>query len=215
MSFIAGRWGGSSGSRSRIVRMEIRSGESSGFLVLHAFVDHALDLLIAEIPEGFALDAAQESLPDQFQKTLFLSPGGKRIALFGADLVDNLRSTAFGEILPVFLGEAFPGTVLDCVTNRAALAVGRLGIRIGNGELSGGIAVAGIADVVLVLCVVHLFDSFFLLVYWGIRFFRKEAARRMRLHPPVKRPEELNFVFNLKCCSITRLYTVWRNSRMI
>ena len=54
-----------------------------------------------------------------------------------------------------------------------------------------------------------------LLVYWGIRFFRKEAARRMELHPPVKRPEELNFVFNLKCCSITRLYTVWRNTRMI
>ena len=103
--------------------MEIRSGESSGFLVLHAFVDHALDLLIAEILEGLALDTAQESLPDQFQKTLFLSPGGKRIALFGADLVDNLRGTAFGEILPVFRGEAFPGTVLDCVTNRAALSV--------------------------------------------------------------------------------------------
>ncbi|HCG26953.1 MAG TPA: hypothetical protein DER70_15370 [Lentisphaeria bacterium] len=195
--------------------MEIRSGESSGFLVLHAFVDHALDLLIAEILEGLAFDTAQESLPDQFQKTLFLPPGGKRIALFGADLVDNLRSTAFGEILPVFRGEAFLGTVLDCVTNRAALAVGCLGIRIGDRELSGGIGVAGIADVVLVLCVVHLFDSFFLLVYWGIRFFRKEAARRMGLHPSVKRPEELNFVFNLKCCSITRLYTVWRNSRMI
>ena len=209
MSFIAGRWGGSSGSRSRIVRMEIRSGESSGFLVLHAFVDHALDLLIAEILEGLTLDAAQESFPDQFQKTLFLAPGGERIALFGADLVDNLRSTAFGEILPVFRGEAFPRAVLDCVTNCAALAVGRLGIRIGNGELSGGIGGVSVADVVLV------FDSFFLLVYWGIRFFRKEAARRMRLHPPVKRPEELNFVFNLKCCSITRLYTVWRNSRMI
>ena len=192
--------------------MEIRSGESSGFLVLHAFVDHALDLLIAEILEGLALDAAQESFPDQFQKTLFLSPGGKRITFFGSDLVDNLRGSAFGEILPVFRRETFPGTVLDCVTNRAALAVGRLGIRIGDRELSGGIGVAGIADVVL--CVVHLFDSF-LLVYWGIRFFRKEAARRMRLHPPVKRPEELNFVFNLKCCSITRLYTVWRNSRMI
>ena len=192
--------------------MDIRSGESAGFLVLHAFVDHALDLLIAEILESFTLDSAQESFPDQFQKTLFLPPGGKRIALFGADLVDNFRGTAFGEILPVFRGEAFPGTVLDCVTNRAALAVGRLGVRIGDRELSGGIGVAGIADVVL--CVVHLFDSF-LLVYWGIRFFRKEAARRMRLHPPVKRPEELNFVFNLKCCSITRLYTVWRNSRMI
>ena len=114
MSFIAGRWGGSSGSRSRIVRMEIRSGESSGFLVLHAFVDHALDLLIAEILEGLALDAAQESFPDQFQKTLFLSPGGERIALFGADLVDNFRGTAFGEILPVFRGEAFPGTILEC-----------------------------------------------------------------------------------------------------
>lgn len=195
--------------------MEIRSGESSGFLVLHAFVDHALDLLIAEILEGFALDTAQKSFPDQFQKTLFLSPGGKRIALFGADLVDNFRGTAFGEILPVFRGEAFPGTILDCVTNRAALAVGRLGVRIGDRELFGGISVVGVTDVVSVLCVVHLFDSFFLLVYWGIQFFRKEAARRMRLHPPVKRPEELNFVFNLRCCSITRLYTVWRNSRMI
>lgn len=215
MCFTAGRWGASGGSRSRIVRMEIRSGESSGFLVLHAFVDHALDLLIAEILEGFALDTAQEAFPDQFQKTLSLPPGGKRIALFGADLVDNLRGSAFGEILPVFRGKTFPGTILDCVTNRAALTVGRLGVRIGDRELSGGIGVAGIADVVLVLCVVHLFDSFFLLVYWGIRFFRKEAARRMGLHPPVKRPEELNFVFNLKCCSITRLYTVWRNSRMI
>ena len=103
--------------------MEIRSGESSGFLVLHAFVDHALDLLIAEILEGLALDTAQESLPDQFQKTLFLSPGGERIAFFGADLVDNLRGSAFGEILPVFRGEAFPGTILDCVTNCAALAL--------------------------------------------------------------------------------------------
>ena len=195
--------------------MDIRSGESSGFLVLHAFVDHALDLLIAEILEGLTLDTAQESLPDQFQKTLFLSPGGEWIAFFGADLVDNLRSTAFGEILPVFRGEAFPGTILDCVTNRAALAVGRLGVRIGDRELFGGISVVGVTDVVSVLCVVHLFDSFFLLVYRGIRFFRKEAARRMGLHPPVKRPEELNFVFNLKCCSITRLYTVWRNSRMI
>ena len=195
--------------------MEIRSGESSSFLVLHAFVDHALDLLIAEILEGLALDAAQESFPDQFQKTLFLPPGGKRIALFGADLVDNFRGTAFGEILPVFRGEAFPGTILDCVTNRAALAVGRLGVRIGDRELFGGISVVGVTDVVSVLCVVHLFDSFFLLVYWGIQFFRKEAARRMRLHPPAKRPEELNFVFNLRCCSITRLYTVWRNSRMI
>ena len=195
--------------------MEIRSGESAGFLILHAFVDHALDLLIAEILEGLTLDAAQESLPDQFQKTLFLSPGGEWIAFFGADLVDNLRSTAFGEILPVFRGEAFPGTILDCVTNRAALAVGRLGVRIGDRELFGGISVVGVTDVVSVLCVVHLFDSFFLLVYWGIRFFRKEAARRMGLHPPVKRPEELNFVFNLKCCSITKLYTVWRNSRMI
>ncbi len=166
--------------------MEIRSGESSGFLVLHAFVDHALDLLIAEILEGLAFDTAQESFPDQFQKTLFLPLGGKRIALFGADLVDNFRSTAFGEILPVFRREAFPGTVLDCVTNRAALAVGCLGIRIGNGELSGGIGVAGIADVVLVLCVVHLFDSFFLLVYWGIRFFRKEAARLVKFHQPEK-----------------------------
>ena len=195
--------------------MEIRSGESAGFLVLHALIDHALDLLIAEILEGLTLDTAQESLPDQFQKTLFLSPGGEWIAFFGADLVDNLRSTAFGEILPVFRGEAFPGTILDCVTNRAALAVGRLGVRIGDRELFGGISVVGVTDVVSVLCVVHLFDSFFLLVYWGIRFFRKEAARRMGLHPPVKRPEELNFVFNLKCCSITRLYTVWRNSRMI
>ena len=124
MCFIAGRWGGSGGSRSRIVRMEIRSGESAGFLVLHAFVDHALDLLIAEILEGLALNAAQESFPDQFQETLFLSPGGERIAFFGANLIDNLRSTAFGEILPVFRGEAFPGTVLDCMTNRAALAVG-------------------------------------------------------------------------------------------
>ena len=215
MCSIAGRWGGSGGSRSRIVRMEMRSGESSGFFVLHALIDHALDLLIAEILESLALDAAQESFPDQFQKTPFLSPGGKRIALFGTDLVDNFRGTAFGEIFPFFRGEAFPGTVLDCVTNRAALAVSRLGVRIGDRELSGGIGVAGIADVVLVLCVVHLFDSFFLLVYWGIQFFRKEAARRMRLHPPVKRPEELNFVFNLRCCSITRLYTVWRNSRMI
>ena len=195
--------------------MDIRTGESSGFLVLHAFVDHALDLLIAEILEGLTLDTAQESLPDQFQKTLFLSPGGEWIAFFGADLVDNLRGTAFGEILPVFRGEAFPGTILDCVTNRAALAVGRLGIRIGNGELSGGIGGVCVADVVLVLCVVHLFDSFFLLVYWGIRFFRKEAARRAGIRQPEKRPEELNFVFNLKCCSITRLYTVWRNSRMI
>ena len=147
--------------------MEIRSGESSGFLVLHAFVDHALDLLIAEIPEGLALDAAQESFPDQFQKTLFLSPGSERIALFGADLVDNLRSTAFGEILPVFRGEAFLGTVLDCVTNRAALAVGCLGIRIGNGELSGRIGGVGVTDIVLVLCVVHLFDSFFLIGLLG------------------------------------------------
>lgn len=124
MSFITGKWGGSGGSRSRIVRMEIRSGESSGFLVLHAFVDHALDLFIAEILEGLALDTAQESFPDQFQKTLFLSPGSERIALFGADLVDNLRGTAFGEILPVFRREAFSGTVPDCMTNRAALAVG-------------------------------------------------------------------------------------------
>ena len=147
--------------------MDIRTGESSGFLVLHAFVDHALDLLIAEILEGLTLDTAQESLPDQFQKTLFLSPGGEWIAFFGADLVDNLRGTAFGEILPVFRGEAFPGTILDCVTNRAALAVGRLGIRIGNGELSGRIGGVGVTDIVLVLCVVPLFDSFFLIGLLG------------------------------------------------
>lgn len=158
MCFTAGRWDVSGGSRSRIVRMDIRRGESSGFLVLHAFVNHALDLLVAEIFEGFALDAAQKSFPDQFQKTLFLSPGSERIALFGADLVDNLRGTAFGKILPFTFGETRPGTVFDCAANRAALAVGCRRVRIGNRELSGGI---GVTDVVSVLCVVHLLDSFF------------------------------------------------------
>ena len=140
---------------------DIRAGGNAGFFVFHSLVNHALDLRVAEIPEGLSLDAAQESFADQFQKTLFLSPGGERVALSGAEFIDDFRGAALGEVLPLFFGEARQRTVLDGMGDRPALVVGRLCIRIGDHERSGRVGVAGVTDIFPVLSVVHLSASFF------------------------------------------------------